>query len=213
MSDGQTPAESRDPLGEMGLDVEDLHAAIRYAYRYWLDCTENDPPGMAGYSLWGKGTRGLREQLGPKGWKRNQKGQASVVNADRTVAIVVSSGDEHTGDPARTPKTKHEKGITTERAVLGNAQLEMFALRDVEKPPPKTWMLLIAVEVKGDKTVIHSELSRPAMMDEEHRVCAWFERITLPDIVDDDEATRERNRNRDDDSGDEFDVDVRRRTS
>lgn len=194
-------------LAALGLTVDDLHQAIRYGYLARLGCNANDPAGFAGITLWARTTRGLRERLAPAGWKKKDGKLATVVNENETVAIVVSTGDDDTGIATGAPKTKFAKGPATAEAVEANAQGELFPLSEVLTENPVTWVLLISVERAADKTVIRSELSRPAELDLDGRIGSWYERIVLPSMVDDDD----RGSRDEPEPGPEFDVDVRRR--
>lgn len=206
----EDPEEGRLRLAELGLTFDDLYRAMRYGYLARLSCNSNDPPSTVGFLLWARTTRGLREQLAPRGWMKSDKKLSVTVNPDETIAIAVSTGDDATGLVDGEPKSRFPKGPATREAVAINAdaQGELFPLAEVTKRPPTTWFLLLSVEKQKEKTVIRAELSLPSSMDEEGRIGGWFERIVLPVIEDSDDADRRR---RDDDTGPDFDVDVRKR--
>jgi hypothetical protein len=209
--------EDRDKrLAQLGLTVEDLHAPIRYAYLARLGCNSNDPPGLAGILFWGRIVRGLREHLAAKGWRKNLEGRlAATVDEGSAVSIVVSTGDDETGDATGSPKSKFTKGPATRDAVTANGQVELFPTEFSEESIPNTWVLLVRVAHEVDaerairRTVINAELSRPSEMDDEGRIGGWFERIVLPPIIDEDDSGAQ---DRDvSDIGPDFDVDVQRR--
>jgi hypothetical protein len=205
----EDPYDGRERLAELGLTVDDLHHAIRFGYLARLSCNANDPPAFVGIMFWGRTTRGLRERLAPLGWKKNDVKQSTVMNADETIAILVSTGDDATGIADGDPKSRFPKGPATKAAVTANGQGELFPLDQVTKRRPTTWVLLQNVARCEDQIVIRAELSRPSLMDEDGRIGGWFERIILPPNEDDDNGNTVRRDNRE--PGPDFDIDVRRR--
>jgi hypothetical protein len=93
--------------------------------------------------------------------------------------------------------------------------VELWPSEPEEKPIPNTWVLLVRVETEVDsekllrRTVISAELSRPSQMDDEGRIGEWFERIVLPQIMDEEDFGPQKGD--EGDAGPDFDVDVRRR--
>lgn len=204
----QDPEDVPNRLAALGLTVDDLLLSIRFGYLARLGCNANDPLAFAGITFWARTTRGLRERLAPGGWRKNDGKLATVVSPDGTIAIVVSTGDQDTGIATGEPKTKFAKGPATAEAVDANVQGELFPLSEILKASPVTWVLLMSVETCNGRTVIRSELSRPAEVDDVGRLAKWYERIVLPNIVDDDDGGVRRP---EPEIGPVFDVDVRRR--
>ena len=176
-------------LANLGLSPEILVNAIVAGQVGRADCTRNDPPSFAGITAYAVTTRSLRDQLLPGGWEKSDAGNYStVVNPDRSMAIVVATGDDNTGLESKTPKTKFPKGPATAAAVQRN-QLDFLellgeksAVVDPEPPPPMTWMLLIGRQRGG----VRAELSLPDGVGEDNRVESWIERIILGDLPGDD---------------------------
>jgi hypothetical protein len=154
------------------------------------NCTMNDAvtaPGMMAYYA---RVRGLRDQLCPKGWKgKCDRGSEKVISPDKQHAIVVSSGDENTGNPHADvdPKTKCPKGTLMEEAAERNEeQLSLFAdpnvgstdavLSEIEETPAAfTWVFLVSIK----KDLLMMELSLPVKLGTDGRVDEWSERIVL----------------------------------
>ena len=209
----EDPDEGRDRLAELGLLPGDLPAGLRFGYLARLSCNANDPPLSVGTMFWGRMTRGLREQLAPRGWRKTDTPLSVVRNADETLDIVVCSGTNQTGVADGHPKSRFPKGRATRAAVAANAgtegaQPELFSDEEPATRRPTLWMLLVNVVPMDDKTLVRAELSLPYELDEEGRVSGWLERIILPPLEDTDNR---RARQGDADLGPDFDVDVQRR--
>lgn len=110
-------------LAGLGLSDDLLARAALRADADALMCTEFDPPNMEGIVRWGRLVRYLREELVSTGWiPDNSRNFCRLVSPEGTFAIVVSSGDEFTGVPGKTPSTKYAKGVTTVEAVAVNIE-------------------------------------------------------------------------------------------
>lgn len=188
------PLDVDTRLAELRLSLELLHDARLVGEVARASCTANDPPAYRGTSAWAVTTRGLRDLLLAEDWTKSDEGGLSVVvSPDGEMAIVVSTGDENTGNPHKSPRTKFPKGPLMQQAIERNAQYDVFEnVADVPagaRPKVRlrislvTWMLLIA---KVGKTV-QAELSLPAGIGDDGRVERWSERIILPPIRPDDD--------------------------
>src|SRR3954468_7074549 len=94
----EDPALVHGRLYELGLSEAVLSNAIRAGLAAGAACTENHPPIFPGFVLWAESVRFLRDALSPEGWTRSDsKGFATVISADRRLAIAVARGDEATG--------------------------------------------------------------------------------------------------------------------
>lgn len=176
------PASDAIDLAMLGLDPEVLLQARSRAQLDVDDCTDFDAPGFAGFTRTSRTVRYLREELIPQGWTTDDAGnQASVVSPDGTHAVIVTSGDEGTGDLDRQVKTKYPKGDVTDRRVAANLQLALFGDEaDPESPPERhTWVLL--QHCAGDR--VHAELSLPTGSDPTGRISTWRERIVLEPLI------------------------------
>jgi hypothetical protein len=199
-----------DALTDMGLTIDILIDASLRGETARDSCTANDPPSAPGFYAWSGTVRGLRDILIPLGWRRNDDVNYSrVVNEDLNIAIAVVTGDEGTGNPAVSPKTKYPKGPATQAAVNTN-QGSLFPAAEILQPETEsnnrwiTWMLLR--KRAGD--TVFAELSLPSLMSKDGQVERWETRIILepmtfePPLFD-----------ADDDSGEPpIDVLVRRRS-
>src|ERR1700722_1230643 len=182
-----TPEEVPSRLSELGLRQEILIEAVQRGQAARASCTPNHPAPFPGIAAWAETVAGLRELLRPDGWVRLDSGNLPLtVDAAGRVSVVVSTGDENTGNPKVSPCTRSSKGPRTANAVTVNAlQMELFDLRlrpeDLDDSNGKmTFVLLFSRDSKTDE--VRSELSRPIAMNEEGHVSEWAERIILPTI-------------------------------
>lgn len=211
------PVDVDARLAQLGLTAEHLYDAVLEGHLGRANCTAHDPPSFPGMTSWAVTTRGLRQQLIPEGWTSSDTGNYStILSPDRSIAIVVATGDDATGDPHKGPKTKCAKGPATVGAVDRNqVQLDLFEPApepDVvvlkrhganDPAEPMTWVLLIHGSPRG----VRSELSLPVSIGADDRIEKWEERIILPPIGGDDGGVRRRTP----EPGPDFDVDVVRR--
>lgn len=211
--------KSIDRLTELGLAYELLANAIREGELARASCTKNDPPSTPGFLQWARTTRRLREVLIPLGWKRSQVGKLSTVVAPTGgFAIAVVTGDEATGNPGVTPKTKHPRGPATAAAVEQNLlQLSLFespapanddANEIPDVPERLTWILLIS---RGADS-IRCELSLPGSIGDDGRVESWEERIIVEPVAREPEPAKIAARD-DSDASVDFEVSVERKKS
>jgi hypothetical protein len=152
--------------------------------------------------------------LAPDGWQKSDEGNYSIImNPSATLAIVVSTGDEATGLPHRSPRTKCPKGPATAAAIRANRsqldffqEAEPFPIKPESDKGPLTWVLL----VRDTGSEIYAELSLPLVIGDDDRIEYWRERIILPKLTEDgDDDTRKRGP----DSGPDIEVAVVRRVS
>ena len=180
-------------LHELDLQREDLLQAIHFGVTYAAECTQHDPSGAAGYLLWVKGTRKLRDILIPAGWDVSaEQNPPLTVHPSGLWAICVASGDACTGIPEQTPATRYDRGPATQRIVSIN-QLSFSALSpDWARPDSalvrQTWFLLHYRDDRADE--VRVELSLPAEMAPDGYVRQWKERIILGVASDDPVVTR-----------------------
>lgn len=178
-------------LLELGTSRDLLTSAILAGELQRRLCTEHDPPAAAGFFAWARTVRALRDLHAERhGWFGDDTGMISTaVNPERTMAIMVATGDSDTGRATgRHPQTKYPKGIGTITAVERNGQMDLFGMlaggaaeldpEFVEASGPLTWMLL----VHSDRSGVWAELSRPNGIGESGHVSGWSERILLGHI-------------------------------
>lgn len=184
----ETEASAMSRLNEIGVPMEALQRALAGGHAGRIGATDNDPPFIPGTMAWSYTVRTLREELVPRGWRKSDPGNFSLVSNDkRRINVVVASGDAMVRTIS-TPRTKSLKGIYTEAATVRNRiETDLFPdtlsdeLRRVasilEFP---TYFLLCHItdeEYRG-------ELSLPDAM-EDNQVVSWKERIFIPDSDDD----------------------------
>ena len=173
-------------LAEIGLDPEILRRAVEAGEMAADTCTDHDPSGFRGYTLWGVCTRELRMGLTPRGWKRqNRQNLPLVVSPDGAIAITVATGDPNTGIEDATPHTKNPRGRVTLTAIGVNAvQLTFLDPVGQLRPEPGvepvalTWILLFY----RDRDIIRCELSLADAWDDDGRPCGWAERLILEPV-------------------------------
>jgi hypothetical protein len=213
------PTEVLDALAERRLTYEILSTAIIAGEIAKDECTTNDPVNAGGFYAWAKTVRSLADQLVAEGWIRvNERGLPLIVSPDGTMAIVVGLGDEMTGNPERTPRTKHTKGAATVAVINRNVQMRLqFENAEPESEPEsedvtidpniETYVLLRHRTTEA----VSAELSVPASSDQYGRINSWSVRIILPAI----NLNPDPPSGNDDlgDSSDQIDVKVSRRAS
>ena len=181
------PWDIDSQLANLGLTAKILREAVTQGYQAFIDCTPFDPRFIPGTDAWSRTVRHLRAQLVPLGWRIDDPGNYSLTISDPyQVNIVVATGNEATGLPHLTPKTKSHKGLFTALALRKNVtQLALF-LEEVPQAEQKTtftlqyqtWMFLIYVT----EDRVRCELSLPLAMSKRGKVQLWKDRIILPAI-------------------------------
>jgi hypothetical protein len=179
-------------MDALGLTATLLRDAVEEGVAQVLSCTANDPEQLPGILGWGKITRALRDRVvgHPLNWQRaNHRGQPSTVRPDGSVAIIVASGTEETGNEAGAdPATRSTKGPATQDAIARNLLTFSSIAPDFKKydpppPPPsaeQTWVLLYFID--EDASEVRLEVSLPEYMDSDNHVSRWRARIILAPI-------------------------------
>ena len=150
-----TPSPQEDDpsraLAALGLTLDQLTEARGRAQHDVDECTSLDPPGARGHIRHIRTVRYLREILIPQGWTPDDSGNVgAVVSPDGSISIVITSGDDATGQHRQSPRTKYPKGEVTWRRVRQNLQLELFGdplpPLEIDDSPDtacrQTWVLL-----------------------------------------------------------------------
>lgn len=207
------PFDARRRLAELGVSVEALIKALQAGHLARLSCTDNDAPFIRGTEAWRFVVRTLREELLPKGCRKADPNNFSLIISDaRKWNIAVASGDALTRNKSGDPKTKHLKGLFTEALTIRNRHIGglfpddipeevRVAISILEYP---TWILLI--NITDDE--IRAELSYPDKI-EDGQIVSWKERIFIPDSADDAGGSRKPI----EDTEADIDVPVRRKVS
>lgn len=173
-------------LRDMKLTPEALKSAVRMGQDARSNSTLNDPPGATGIHGWGRTVRGLREHTMPLGYARYSVDNIhGVINEDRTIVILVATGDDATGNSQAILKTAYPNGLKVQAVVKENArQLSLFPIDIIPinqtKQIPKCMYWLLVVYDGNDE--VRSELSLPYEIGDDERVEVWSERIILDSI-------------------------------
>jgi hypothetical protein len=184
----ELPADAMRRLQELGVSLEAVQRALAAGHVARITCTENDPPFIPGTEAWRFTLVTLRDELVPRGWRKADPGNFSlVINDARQINIVVASGDAFTRLRHDSPRTRSLKGLYTEAATIRNRiEGDMFPetlseeLRRVANILEyRTWVLLIYIT--DDE--YRAELSLSAAM-EDGQITSWEERIFIPDSAD-----------------------------
>lgn len=208
-----TPGAAMRRLAELGVAVEALQRAVSAGHVARITCTENDPPFIPGTEAWRYTVVTLRDELCPRGWRKADPGNYSlVINDDRQINIVVASGDAFTRRAHGNPRTKSLKGLYTEAATTRNRiEGDLFPetlTEDVRRIAAlleyPTWILLIHITDEE----FRAELSLPVFMEDD-QITSWEERIFIPDPSD--ASGGERIAPAANDHGPDIDVPVRRK--
>jgi hypothetical protein len=188
----ETPPIRFDPydvgtrLAELGLTRDIFVKAAREGWNAYITCSPNHPPTFPGTAAWAETIRSIRDSLAATDWTRaNPANLPLVLNADKTMAITVSSGDAETGRVGGFPKTRSAKGPQTAAAVKTNGQAQFAFMED---PAPiaeslkvkgrSTWLFLMFRDIQ--KNELRYELSLPISMGDDGFVDEWAERILFP---------------------------------
>jgi hypothetical protein len=116
-----TPAAAMNRFEERGVAVEALQRAIAAGHAARITTTPNDAPQFPGTYAWALTLRTLRDELCPRGWRKADPGNFSlVINDKRKINIVVESGDRFTRLAYASPRTKSLKGLYIEAVALRN---------------------------------------------------------------------------------------------
>jgi hypothetical protein len=161
-------------LHRLGLNRQLLVNALEQGEAQRRLATDLDPRTAAGYTGWARTIRIMREGvIGLNvGWfPAEWTGIPVVINADETIALTATSGDENTGRPdtGDDPTTKNPKGWGTAEVVAINAQ------ESLDIPAPTTWVLLYDSSADG----LHAELSCPEALAANGYIEAWSVRIII----------------------------------
>jgi len=199
----EQPHDRNSRLFALGLDEALIEKVALYGLMARQRCSPLSPPAFPGTTQWAETIVGARLVLVPKNWTPDDSHNFSrIVSPDGRIAIIVATGDEHTGIATAEPRTKHPKGSETAAAVEINEQLSLPGLAvagTAERVPGsqcETWVFLLST----NDFEMRYELSRPKTQDSEGRVIAWSDRIIFPPIDIDSLPARS------DDDGDDDDL-------
>lgn len=210
-------------LQAMALSSETMHEICHRGLAQYHTATPYHPTNAPGTFMFHGLVHAMRELLIPAGWEAAEESLSFTFHSELSIALAVSSGNIHAGDPTHSPSFKYPKGPTTQAAIVGNAsQLGLFdnapGLEEFVKSPSSTpkriefdsfqvWWLLHHVDLR--KEVLRAELSRPVQIGTGEETNRWISRIILEPIPFDDSPDANHASNTPD--GPDFDVDVRKK--
>jgi len=173
-----------------------LREVSEHGYRARIEATDLHAPTAAGSYHWHAAVYAIRSMLAEQGWKPEvSRNCPFIVSPDRTIAIVVMTGDSDTGYVDGYPTNQAEKGAVLKQAIANNqTQLKLFDAGSVSsklansKDATQLWVLLYHVAVgSSGKVEIRIELSLPSHF-EKKKIIGWRERIILNSILPDGES-------------------------
>jgi hypothetical protein len=207
----EQPDDRDSRLHALGLDEVTVEKIVIHGLTARQACSPLAPPSFPGVVQWAETIVGSRLILIPREWTPNDAHNYSrIVSPDGTIAIVVATGDEHTGIATSEPRTKYPKGPETTAAVEANQMafpgLAIAALDKAAGVSIETWILLLST----NDFELRYELSRPRAQDKEGRVIGWSDRILFPPVEIEGLPGRDDSPRDDDDEDGGLDVPVER---
>lgn len=180
-----------------GIEPSIFRDALQSGLALSKSVTKFHPVTAGGSRAWEEIVATFREQViqHNDGWKAEQRsGMPVLINPERGITIVITSGDENTGiKDFSSPKTKNAKGHVTESFVGRN-----YDLFDDENnvdtlleciDSHQTWVLLYTFD--KNRSEVRYELSLPTSTaisgnKGKIKICDWQTRIIFPAISYDD---------------------------
>lgn len=149
------------------------------------DVTRASAPTAAGVQQWLKTVEDLRTLLGTQQWHiHEQKNCPFITSPDRSISIVVMTGNNDTGrDGAEDPTNQAEKGAVAEGYIQKNQQLELFNQESLKLAKSNKETQVWALLYHYDKALseVRYELSLPTGFGKK-KITSWGERIGLGKI-------------------------------
>jgi hypothetical protein len=162
--------------------------ANQRGYEARLEATLAHAPTAAGTLHWHAFVPAIRLALKVQDWIiKDHKNCPLIISADRSMAIVVMTGNSETGKEFGNPTNQADKGAVLDEAVQKNIQYQLFenaALNKMQKGEVGTqlWVLLYHVDAGvKDAREIRSELSLPSSFHK-RKIVGWAERIILQSV-------------------------------
>lgn len=162
--------------------------ANQRGYEARLEATIAHAPTAAGTLHWHAFVPAIRLALKEQGWIiKDHKNCPLIISADRSMAIVVMTGNSETGKELGNPTNQADKGAVLDEAVQKNIQYQLFenaALNKMQKGGGGTqlWVLLYHFDAGAkDAREIRTELALPSSFHKK-KIVGWAERIILRSI-------------------------------
>ncbi|MES2758087.1 MAG: hypothetical protein V4693_11995 [Pseudomonadota bacterium] len=151
-----------------------------------LEATPAHAPTAAGTYHWHAFVFAMRIALKERGWAiKNHMNCPFVISPDKTVSILVMTGDSETGKEFGIPKNQADKGRVLSDAIDINQSYDLFesaAISHMERGASGTQLWVLLYHVERDSTgmpkEIRTELSLPSRF-EKKKIVGWTERIVL----------------------------------
>jgi hypothetical protein len=168
------------------LDIKLLYDSIQSGLGARNETTRASAVTAAGVQQWLKTVEELRTLLSEKQWHvHNEKNCPFISSPDRSISIVVMTGNSETGKQGfEDPTNQAEKGVVVEGFVQSNRQLELFnqdslKLVKAKRNETQVWAFLYHY----DKTLneVRFELSYPTGFDKK-KITSWGERLVFGSI-------------------------------
>lgn len=181
------PAEVEARLRELdpAFIQEILLEANQRGYEDRLEATVAHAPTAAGTYHWHGFVGALRLAMKEKGLSTpNHKNCPLIVSADKSIAIVVMTGNSDTGKEFGDPTNQADKGAVIDEAVQQNIQYQLFenaAMAKLKKGDGGTQLWVLLYHLATDTKEIRSELSLPSSFARK-KIVKWSERILLRSI-------------------------------
>lgn len=152
--------EIEDRLMELGLTEEALIRIVSKAVAAYNSSVHMDPVSAARINAYNMGTRAIRQELLPKGWKLDRTDNVeSTINPVTNIKLMYQNVDS-AADRDREPKAISKKGSAINKMVM-HSQLDFCDLWGAEFQPPQVsevWFLCVYI----NDGVIQAELSCPS---------------------------------------------------
>ncbi len=177
----QDPLQVTSRLSRLGpsLNEELLLDANMHGYAARLETTPLHATTAAGSLHWHAYVFAFRLAMKREGWLMNDHlNSPSVISPDRTVTILIMTGDIDTGKAGGFPRNQADKGRVLSEAIGFNRTYELF--KNDQASGTQLWILLYHAErdAKGNVLEIRTELSLPSKF-ENGKIVGWTERIIL----------------------------------
>ena len=168
------------------LSIGLLYNAVQGGLGARNDTTHASAVTAAGVQQWLKTVEELRTLLSEKHWHiHNQKNCPFISSPDRTVSVVVMTGNSETGKLGfEDPTNQAEKGAVVAGFVQSNSQLELFnqdsfKLAMGKQRETQVWAFLYHYDKILNE--VRFELSYPTGFDRK-KITQWGERVILGSI-------------------------------
>jgi len=171
------------------LTVSLLQEAIRAGLEARNEATPASPPTAAGVGQWNKTVEVLRLSLMASQWHRhNPRNCPCISSPDRSITIVVMTGNHATGKSEGNPTNQAEKGAVAQELVEQNRQLRLdlqatfnFVKKACTEKQQGTyvWVLLYHYDKKANE--VRFELSLPVGFNKQ-QITAWDARLILGNL-------------------------------